>query len=268
MTNRSAGFGIVFVASCTTALITMPATAWAQTYTYRDIGTLGGSECIPLAMNSSGAVAGISQDRSGAFNAFVYQPNVNSMKALGVYGLFTSMGLSDLGHVAVNTQLPGAANTEHAARWTPSAGANTLVGTLTELPTVNGLDWNWIAEGQAVNSLGTVAGWVSITSPTTSQRAAIWPRGSTLPTVLPPLTSITLSSTTSVAHGISDTRTAVGRADVPALRNGLSATSRAVAWFNGGAPRDLGSLGGTYSEAFAIDPAGTVIVGASTTAKG
>ena len=55
-------------------------------YSITDLGTLGGAQSIPVAINSAGQIVGNSQTASGATHAFLYSPVTHKMTDIGTFG--------------------------------------------------------------------------------------------------------------------------------------------------------------------------------------
>ena len=189
-------------------------------YTIANLGGLGGSSATGYAINSSGAVAGWGQSTSGGQQAFVSTSAGLSALPLGSGTESYAYGINNGGTVVGNTYVDGES---HGTIWTSSGatdlGANTYA--------------------TAINNSGEVAG--------SNGEAFVAMNGNVEDLALPS------GMNWSAAYGINDAGTVVGDGR---LANG---TFRGLIWNADGSVTTLGTLGGTSSQATAVNEGGEVV---------
>lgn len=221
------------------AFLTLFATgaeASALTYSVRSLGTLGGQYSYSSAINENGAVAGYSITAAGIPEAFVY---VNeSIRSLGS-PTYKAHGINDKLEVA------GVASTQDGARAFLRTGEKTItLGTLSQ-PLRAGRSW-----ALSINNEGTVVGWA--TNQSGVDEAFIY-SGQTMMGI-----GSYLNGSQSSAVSINDTGQVVGYVYSESI--GI----RGFVYYDKSSIT-LGTLGGNYSDANAINIHGSV-TGTSTTA--
>lgn len=230
-----------------------------------DIGTLGGPNSVAFAINGADQVVGISETTSTSGNPILCFSTTQGCRPFvwqnGAFTELPTLGGNNGGAVAINSHglVGGAAeiapvdpNTgfriAHSALWRKGA-------VVADLGTLGGFN----SVVQALNEFGQTVGASEIsTVPNPPVHAYLWERG-----VIRDLG--TLGGPNSVALGINnqsgDTETnhtlVVGIAD---LTGGTQ--SDAFLWEDG-SMRDLGTLGGTFSIAFAVNSKAQVVGGAN-----
>ena len=212
-----------------------------------DLGTLGGTSSFAWGINDSGQVVGWSYTAENAATHAVLWQN-GTMTDLGALGgsWSAAVAINSAGQVVGFSYPAGTA--QRAVLWQN--------GTVTELGTLGGTHSSAIG----INDAGQVVGWSSPEG-NVGYHAVLWQGGTTRDLG-------TLGGTSSNAYGINDAGQIVGRSQT-AGDGGYSA----VLWQNAtmksgsGTITDLGTLGGSWSEAHAINEAGQ-IVGWSTTVAG
>jgi probable HAF family extracellular repeat protein len=224
----------------------------ASTYTFTDLGTLGGNpyaSSYARAINASGQVVGIDADTihyamlwngttatvlSGLGGRYSYASAINaSGQVAGGSQVYSDIGYGDEGAF-------------HAVRWN---GA-----TPTDLGTLGGVN----SDAYAINASGQVAGSSEVYSHSLGyevRHATRW--NGTTATDLG-----TLGGYQSTAYAIN----ASGQVAGVAYTAG-NAAFHATLW-NGTTATDLGTLGGTFSTAYAINASGQVAGVAQTTSNG
>jgi probable HAF family extracellular repeat protein len=122
-------------------------------YSITDLGTLGGAQSIPVAINGAGQIVGNSETASGATHAFLYSPVTQKMTDLGTFGGADSSatGINSTGEIV------GTADTTSKD---PNGGPLSIAfvylnGKLIELGTLDGQS----SFATAVNDSGEVVGY-------------------------------------------------------------------------------------------------------------
>jgi len=183
------------------------------------IANLGGSAGAGYAVNNAGVVAGWSQNSSGGQQAFVSTPSGLSALPLGSGTESYAYGINAAGTVVGNTYING---NSHGTIWNSSGatdlGANTYA--------------------TAINSSGEVAG--------SNGGAFVVASGQLEDLAMPS------GMNWSAAYGINDAGTAVGDGR---LANG---TFRGLIWNTDGGVVQLGTLGGSSSQATGVNNSGEV----------
>jgi probable HAF family extracellular repeat protein len=202
------------------------------------------------AISDRGVLAG----SNTAEHAATWDPRTGRLRDLGVLPQSTTsqaLAIDDRGGVTGVSRAPlEAAYSGHAFRWTRAGG-------LKDLGTLGG---NY-STGQAINARGQVVGYSVLASG--EFRGFRWTpaRGMTALGALP-------GEKSSIATAVNAKGEAVGRADLAVSGPGGSRVlGHAVLWDPRGRPRDLGTLGGDFSVAEAVNDHG-VVVGTSTTRDG
>lgn len=222
-------------------LMAMPILGSAQTYTVTDLGTLGGTETVAIAINASGQITGGSTTASGAYHAFLYFNG--KMTDLGTLGGPSSQGqsINKLGTVAGYAQLPpgplGGYPPHPISLYNAFTDAN---GKMTGIGATGGV-------GYAINDLDEVV--------------AVEPTGAILYSsngTATNLGGLGGSSGSTQPECINNSGQVVGYGYLP------DGNFRGFVWANG-AMTVLGTLGGDWSQAYAINTAGVVTGAAYTT---
>jgi probable HAF family extracellular repeat protein len=194
-----------------------------QSYTFTDLGTLGGRNSMANAVNDTGEIVGQSNPADGSYyRATVWNGTTPAELPIAVSGRSAAYDINNRGEIA----------------------GNELFG----FPTLwNGTEAKTLATpgnrgyAYAINNQGEVAGRLDLPD---GSRAAIW-NGSKL-------TELDAVGTYNSARAINDRGQAAGSAGFP------SGYNHAVLW-NGKAATDLGTLGGHSSFAYAINDRGQVV---------
>lgn len=260
------------------ALFALPAdveiAASAAQYTIKDLGTFGGSYSEAFGINASGQVVGSAATASGQGHAFLYSGGIlfdldlpgtfGTARAIndagqvggyyydGSYQAFldTNDQITDLGTLGGNYAAAYAigasgqacgssytsSNEEHAFLWS--------AGVITDINAFGG-DYS---SARGINASGQVVGFAYL--PSGAFHAFV--RTGTASTDLG-----TLGGDYSEADAINDAGKVVGQAY---LHGNIKA--HAFLWNGSGALKDLGQLpGGNYSQALALNPTASQIVG-------
>jgi len=284
--NRSAFFGLAAWALAATLACTASSAAQAQSYQLLDLGYLGGGPggffSQATGINAQGQVVGISSAfDNGASRQYGFVWNAGSMSPLLPLGNtgFTSYtgGINNAGQIAGTSYTAGQAAV-HTVRWQLGNSASTDLGTglafsfgnaINNSGVIGGHENNQAARWSASNtkqllpSLGGSQGFVyglndaglavgeSLTTADVTSRATLWNaagQASDLGTLA--------GGSFSWATGINSAGHVVGASDL----NGNPNISHATLWRNGQV-LDLGTLGGQYSDARAINTGGLVVGG-------
>src|ERR1700733_8299414 len=159
------------------------------TFILRDMGTLGGSDTLPIAVNVHGQATGYSIDGAGNARAFRYDVRTRTLTDLGVLpGLKDSFcaDINDQGQVVgwSDTTTPGSVVSRRATLWEAD-------GTIRDL----GIDGSE-TKALGINSAGHACGVQTI--PNGGERATIWLPGQ------PPTSLATLGGSSSQGLAIDD----------------------------------------------------------------
>lgn len=213
----------------------------------RDLGTLGGNFSTASAINRWGMVVGYSRNAAGEMHAFRWDGTMYDLGTLG--GNFSrAVDINDVGQIAGTAQVSAGAECEQggpitsgcrAFRWDATSGMQAL-------PTLGG-DF---AVATAINEIGHVAGFS--TTATGEKHAFYWDG-----TAIHDVGTLPLGDQ-SVAWAANDRGRVVG---VGSTRAGPSAPLEfhAFVWdYQTRRIRDLGTLGGTTSQALAVNRRGEV----------
>lgn len=268
--------------SVTQADVYSRAMSWTSTGGLVDVGSLGGSDSHPVAVNASGRIAGSSNTSSGPMHAFSWTAT-RGMVDLGTLGGLYSQatGMNAAGQVVGASNTTGEGPHNHAFSWTAADGMvdlGTLGGSQSFATAINALGqvvgfsqtpgdvsfhaFSWTASGGmmdlgtlggsqsfgvAVNDSGQVAG-SSNTTGDASNHAFLWTAAAgmaDLGTVGGPFSSPTSLSASGQVVGVS-----------------LAAGSNqqvAFSWTQTGGMVNLGTLGGSFSAARSVSAAGAVV---------
>lgn len=270
-------FGVVGFA----VLLIGASEANAQSFTYTDLGTLGGSNSWASAINNAGQIAGGSETGGGISHATLWSgANATDLTPTNLWGSVAAAinssgqvaGYSTYGTPTSTNGIPGVGVTTQATVW---SGQNQTILTATPPP---GSDITSYTSGTAVgiNDAGQVIGHVS--------------NGATLANVLWTDTSASNLGVLN-ATGINNAGQVVGQKGIHATLlsgsttvdlgtlGGLSSVARAInnagqvvgdariaddsavhaALWNGATATDLGTLGGSDSSAFALNNLGQAV---------
>ncbi len=231
--------------------------ASAQSYSFQDIGNLGGATIDGLGINASGQVVGLASTAAGANHAFLYDSN--GIHDLGVFpgaSTGTTRFQPSSGAVGINAagQIAGFSVSTNRSQ---NAFLHTGSGMLTSSDDI-GTPGTY-SQGLAINDMGTVVGSASTS---TGQHAFLYDG------TMHDLGALRTTDS-ATARGINSAGQVVG---ISSDNTSTSGTSRAFRTSPGGAAingatDDLGTLGGSNAYAVAINGVGTV-VGYSNTTNG
>ncbi|HEX7896688.1 MAG TPA: hypothetical protein VF950_02950 [Planctomycetota bacterium] len=192
---------------------------------------VGGGQARALVVNASGKIAGISRTKEGYDRAFVWTPNSTGGGAIqevpapaGWHS--TPVAINAAGAVVGSTAKPlsGFQTSGPSFYWSGTGTEHTDLGQVTAVD---------------LNDVGQVLGYAYPTS------AFVWKSGAFTP--LPAMGEGSI-----VPYDINNKGQVVGRFNVDAW------TIHAFSWKPGTPPADLGTLGGSYSEAVAVNDNGQI----------
>lgn len=189
-------------------------------YTIANLGGLGGSSATGYAINDSGTVAGWGQSVSGGQQAFISAGGGLQGLSLGTGTESYAYGINDSGTVVGNTYINGQS---HGTIWTGSTS----------------IDLGANSYATAINNSGAVTG---------SNGNAFVAIGGNVEDLAQPS-----GMNWSAAYGINNTGTVVGDGR---LANG---TFQGLVWNPDGTVTTLGTLGGSSSQASAVNSSGEVV---------
>jgi probable HAF family extracellular repeat protein len=196
-----------------------------QSYTFTDLGTLGGRNSIANAVNDTGEIVGQSNPAdSSYYRAIVWNGTIPTELPIAVSGRSAAYDINNRGEI-VGNELFGF----------PTLWNGTEAKTLAT-PGNRGYAY-------AINNRGQVAGRLDLPH-SEGSRAVVW-NGTKL-------TELDAVGTYNSARAINNRGQAAGSSDFP------SGYNHAVLW-NGTAATDLGTLGGHSSFAYAINNRGQLV---------
>lgn len=208
----------------------------APRYTITDLGTLGGNLSKAFGINESNQVVGWSNPPSANYHAFLWEDGtISNLGDLGWPESF-AYGINDAGQVVGGSPTPLGYNYTHAFRWEN--------GVMQDLGTLGGT----YSAAFEINSSGQAVGYAQDAEGV--QHAALW--GNSGIVDLGDLDPVW--PTNSAAYGINDAGQVVGNSGT----SNPAQLAHAFLW-NNGSMQDLGTLGGDYSSATAINTDGHVV---------
>lgn len=232
--TKSFAYIILLISLCMPSLVTA-----TQTYTFTDLGTLGGTLSQALSINNSGQIVGSAWTTGDASShATVWNGVIASDLTPGIPGYSSvAKGINNTGQIAGQSvvTLSGPSNWG----WRASVWNGAALTILDTLPDTTHNDAN------DINDAGQVVGRSIIGSFSGVHHATVW-NGAT-PTDL---------GANSIAYAINDSGQVAGSRNTSGSHGGTG--THATVW-NGTTATDLGTLGGSKSEARAINNSGLVV---------
>lgn len=206
---------------------------WTQVSGFVDIGTLGGPNSVPVAVNNS-TVVGWSLTSAGQQDAFVWT-QTSGMVDIGTLGGSGTIALAVNSYGVVVGEGLASNNQLHAFVWTQAGG-------MVDIGTLGGT----LSSATAVNNNGMVAGW-SYTAAGPSH-AFVWTQAGGMTDIgsLPGISGTVVAS-------INDNGLVIGDGIDP-----NTAQVHSFAWTQAGGMVDIGSLGGSTT-ALAVNNNGMVV---------
>jgi len=214
----------------TCLLLACTSVAHATSFTFTDLGTLGGTYSSALAINANGLVVGTAFTSGNASLDATEWAGSTAKDLHGLGGASQAYGINAAGQI-VGYAYTSSGNSR-AMRWTGTTATD--LGTL-----AGGSD----AAANAINANGVVVGFAFTAA--RNQHATLW-NGNTATDLG------TLGGTVSDATSVNDSGQVAGYAST------ASNTQHATLW-NGTTAIDLGTLGGASSIARGINATGQVV---------
>jgi probable HAF family extracellular repeat protein len=215
---------------------------WTQAGGMVDLGTLGGQESRAVALNGHGQVVGYAQTSSGAMHAFSWT-QAGGIVDLGTFGGQDSQAyaVNEAGEVVGEAETSN--NDPHAFSWTQAGG-------VVDLGTFGGVESTAIA----VNRSGQIAGHFMPSNANNNRHAFFWTQAGGA------VDLGTLDGNQSYADAVNDSGRVVGTNQTcPELPEfGSCGSIHAFSWTQAGGMVGLGALGGSYSDAVAVNDSGQV----------
>ena len=280
----------VFALACSTSVLL------AQShYAVVDLGTLGGTNSHAFGVNNHGVVVGDARLPDGRTHGFVFTNGV--MMDLGTLGGTNShaYSINDLGHIVGDADLTNGMHHGFFATNGMSGfmmtDLDTLGGTNSAAYCINAMDgitgegdlpsglphaFMWTnmvsgmmdldandtasSAGHGMNGAGQVVGYAHFNGAMSAFMTGSGMMGGGM-------TSMgTMGGASSVANSINDQGTAVGASFMTnGSQHAFYSTSGGMGGMGGMTQHDLGTLGGTNSQAFCINTAGSIVGTADTT---
>jgi len=210
----------------------------APSYSYRNLGTLGGGLSSAAAINAAGQIVGTSANAAGIDRATLW--SANGIVDLGTTGgIYSRANAINSQNEVVGSSAVGGGDQLRAASWSGNQA--------TALPGLGGK----ASYAMGVNNGGIRVGAAGIVGG--AEHATRW-NGTTVTDLG------TLGGFSSYAHAINDGGTIVGAA-------GTAMEDMHATRWDGNQAVDLGTLGGNFSWAYAINNAGQTVGYSSTTGE-
>ena len=234
-------------------------------YTVTDLGTLGGSSSYAYGINSLGQVVGYSVRADGYPCAFIYSNGTMLNLGAPAGSAYCSAGyaINNAGQATGQFSKPWVIPQYPVSEAFLYSGGMTDIGTLSTVLPCCGTS---MSSGNAINNLGQVAGNSYLNDQSTM--GFLWSKGSMTPIgslYTGPSPAPYSAFYWSGAVGINDSGQIVGASSIWSTTTN-SVKQHAILW-SSGTMKDLGTFGGDYSEAAAINNAGQ-ITGYATYANG
>ena len=256
--------------------IALGSTAYATQYTVTPLEMLGGTSTTVTGINSTGELVGYVTPSTGNDNAFLY--NNGAMTDLNITGASNSYAtaINSLGQIVVAEE-PGSPGSPYYNYIYNSGSLSEASGPLRS-DNINGLNSSGQVVGQTSSAYAYIYqnGTLQNIAPYNSSAAAINATGEVVGSYYSNVNNVGTNHAFLYANGVFQS---LFPNTVNSTASGINSSGQVVGYstdsagntyaflYNNGSVTNLGTLGGTYSEAYGINSLGQ-IVGQSTDSAG